>query len=81
MESGEATAETGVGGGVKMLGHQHLYTTLKHKYFLFIAARKVGKIPLWQVIVHDMSKFSPAEFWAYHYYFHVSKERGRDFVQ
>jgi len=63
-----------------MLGHKHIYTTLKHKYFVWVASKRVGKIPFWQVLIHDLSKFSPSEFPAYHYHFHVAKDRGRDFA-
>ena len=38
----------------------HLKTVITHKHYVFIHCVKAG-IP-WQGIVHDMSKFSPAEF-------------------
>jgi len=43
----------------KMFGH--LGTVLKHKYWVFHYARKLGIG--WRGFVHDMSKFSPTEFW------------------
>lgn len=39
----------------------HLKTILVHKYWVFHYCRKLG-IP-WQGITHDLSKFSPTEFW------------------
>lgn len=39
----------------------HLRTVLKHKRWVFYYACKLG-IP-WRGIKHDMSKFSPVEFW------------------
>ena len=38
----------------------HIKTLITHKYYVFIHAVKAG-IP-WRGLVHDMSKFSPAEF-------------------
>lgn len=39
----------------------HLKTVLVHKYWVFHYACKLG-IP-WRGLVHDLSKFSPTEFW------------------
>ena len=39
----------------------HLKTILIHKHYVFYYARKCG-IP-WRGFIHDMSKFSPIEFW------------------
>lgn len=39
----------------------HLNTVLKHKYYVFKYSCKLG-IPV-QGFLHDMSKFSPTEFW------------------
>lgn len=33
----------------------------KHKYYVWVAGRKLG-VPIWQLITHDLSKFSPEEF-------------------
>ena len=38
----------------------HLKTILKHKWFVFKHCCKAGII--WRGIIHDMSKFSPIEF-------------------
>ena len=42
---------------------------LKHKWFVFIASIKIGA-PIWNAIVHDMSKFTPSEFTPYAKTFH-----------
>lgn len=34
--------------------------TFKHKWFVFIAGLKT-KTPIWQLIIHDWSKFTPSE--------------------
>ena len=39
----------------------HIKTVLKHKWIVFKLCCKVG-IP-WRGVVHDLSKFSPTEFW------------------
>ena len=39
----------------------HLKTIIVHKYWVFYYACKLG-IPI-QGLLHDMSKFSPIEFW------------------
>lgn len=46
-----------------------IWVVLKHKWFVLIAGRRL-KVPLWRLLVHDLSKFSPAEFGPYarHFY-------------
>ncbi len=39
---------------------QYLWLTLKHKVFVFRAGLRTGA-PLWRLIIHDWSKFMPAE--------------------
>ena len=39
----------------------HLKTVTKHKYWVWYYMRKCGKG--WRGLWHDMSKFSPTEFW------------------
>ena len=36
---------------------QYFILTVKHKWFVFLAGIKVG-VPLWRLIIHDLSKFS-----------------------
>jgi hypothetical protein len=40
---------------------KYLLSTLKHKWYVILASRKVG-LPLWRALVHDLSKFLPVEF-------------------
>ncbi len=42
----------------------YLKYILRHKYFVFVASRRVG-CSLWRALVHDLSKFSPMEWGAY----------------
>jgi hypothetical protein len=42
----------------------HLKYTLLHKYYVVVASRLVG-VPLLQALLHDLSKFSPAEWSGY----------------
>lgn len=39
---------------------KYLWLTLKHKTFVFQAGLKTGA-PLWRLIIHDWTKFTPAE--------------------
>jgi hypothetical protein len=38
---------------------------LVHKWFVFVCGRKVGGIPLLYLLIHDLSKFRPSEFFVY----------------
>lgn len=49
---------------------RYILKTLKHKWFVFLAGIKL-KVPLWRLIVHDLSKFSR----------HELKYYGREFCQ
>lgn len=43
---------------------RHFWKICKHKYWVFHYCRKTGvKGLIWRGIKHDMSKFSPTEFW------------------
>lgn len=42
----------------------YLWYVLVHKYYVFIAGRALG-VPAWQLLVHDLSKFSRAEWGPY----------------
>ena len=48
----------------------YLKSLLRHKWFVLLAGLKVGGVPLWRLIVHDMSKFSRFEFRQYAVNFH-----------
>lgn len=48
---------------------KYLWYLAKHKFFVFKAGLKT-KAPLWNLIVHDWSKFLPDEFFPYMRYFY-----------
>lgn len=43
---------------------QYLSYVVRHKWFVFRAGLKTGA-PLWRLVIHDWSKFSPAEWTPY----------------
>lgn len=43
---------------------RYLRTVLRHKLFVLIAGRRTG-VPFWRLLVHDLSKFSRAEWSPY----------------
>ena len=43
---------------------RHFVSVWKHKYFVFRAGRKL-RVPIWRLIIHDWTKFTPAEFGRY----------------
>ena len=38
----------------------YFWLSIRHKWFVFLAGRKVG-VSLWRLIIHDWTKFLPAE--------------------
>lgn len=48
---------------------RYLCYLLRHKWFVFAAGLQTGA-PLWRLIVHDWSKFTPAEWGPYVAYFY-----------
>lgn len=42
-----------------------LRSLLLHKWYVFLAGIKLGRIPLWRLIIHDWSKFG---FWEFERY-------------
>lgn len=44
--------------------YSYLKYLIKHKWYVFIAARKI-KASLWKAFVHDLSKFLPSEWFPY----------------
>jgi len=42
----------------------YAWLTLKHKWYVYQAGRRT-KAPLWRLIIHDWSKFTPSELPAY----------------
>lgn len=43
---------------------RYLHYLLRHKWFVFIAGRWMG-VSFWRLLIHDWSKFTPAEWGAY----------------
>jgi hypothetical protein len=43
---------------------KHLKTTLLHKWYVFIAGRRL-RVPFWRLFRHDLGKLTPAEFGSY----------------
>lgn len=48
---------------------QHVKQVLRHKWYVLIAGWRLG-VPLWRLLIHDLSKFSPSEMVAYARQFH-----------
>jgi hypothetical protein len=40
----------------------YFWATLRHKWFVLIAGLRLGGIPLWRLLTHDLSKFGPGEY-------------------
>ena len=55
---------------------KYLSYVLRHKWFVFVECCKMG-IP-WQGLVHDLSKFSPTEWFPYVEQFYGNKPSPRD---
>ena len=55
----------------------YLKYILRHKWFVFQAGLKV-KAPIWQLIIHDWSKFLPSEFFPYADYFYNKERQGQE---
>ncbi len=36
-----------------------------HKWYVLLAGLKVGRIPIWRLVIHDWAKFTPSEIDAY----------------
>ena len=52
-----------------MIYLKYLKSLLIHKWYVFCAGLKLG-VPIWRLIVHDWSKFTPSEFLHYARNFH-----------
>jgi hypothetical protein len=47
---------------------------MRHKYYVFLACRRVGGIPIWRALFHDWSKFLPGEYIPYAQWFYGGKK-------
>ena len=59
---------------------QYLRLTLKHKWFLFVAGRKL-KVSLWRRITHDWTKLLPKNLKAYGRQFFGDADQPVEFVE
>lgn len=55
---------------------KYLFYILEHKWFVFLASFKYKCV--FRGIMHDMSKFSKEEFFAYAHYFYIDKEKYKE---
>lgn len=58
---------------------KYFWLTVKHKWYVFLASFKIG-LPLWRVLVHDLSKFTPAELPHYNRQFCGPKDDPQGFA-
>lgn len=63
-----------------MIYLKFLRSLLRHKWFVFLAGRRVG-VPLWRLIIHDWSKLTPSEFCAYAHKFEGDGDNQDEFVK
>lgn len=52
---------------------KYLWFIIRHKYYVFVAGEYVG-MPEWRLLLHDLSKFRPSEWFPYCRYFYGSGE-------
>ncbi len=56
-----------------MKSYRYLQYILRHKWYVAVNGRKLG-VPLWQLLTHNLSKFSITEWSAYIKRFYPEKE-------
>lgn len=54
--------------------YNYIRYILRHKWYVFIVGLKY-KVPIWQLLVHDLSKFLPSEFFPYMEYFYGARNQ------
>jgi hypothetical protein len=57
----------------------HIKSLIRHKWFVIIAGIRLGGIPIWRLLAHDLSKLSRAELRDYAQWFHGGGRNGRGF--
>ena len=57
----------------------YLRYVLRHKWFVLVAGLKIG-CPLWRLLVHDISKFRPSEWFPYAVTFYA-KDGSKQYVE
>ena len=58
---------------------KYLLYVLRHKWFVFLAGLKV-KAPLWQLVIHDWTKFLPDEWFPYVDMFYNKPKQEKEFI-
>lgn len=59
---------------------KYFFLTIKHKWFVFLAGLKLH-VPIWLLITHDLSKFSPSELPHYQRQFFGDKSDPSGFMK
>lgn len=57
---------------------KHVKALILHKWFVLVAGLRVGGIPIWRLIIHDWTKFTPAEFLPYVRHHQLKSKSERD---
>jgi hypothetical protein len=57
---------------------RYLSYVLRHKFFVFIECVKLDPRLFWRGLIHDLSKFSPTEWFPYVEHFYGEKKSPRD---
>jgi len=58
---------------------KYLILTIKHKWFVLLAGMKLG-VPIWRLLLHDMSKFYPSELPHYGRQFFGKADNPKGFI-
>lgn len=56
---------------------RYLRYVIRHKWFVLVAGMRL-RVPLWQLIVHDWTKFLPSEWTPYADFFYNEKRKSRE---
>jgi len=59
---------------------RYFLKTVQHKFFVFVAGLKIG-VPIWQLIIHDWSKFTPTELFGYGRQFYSKKQDAENWAR
>ena len=58
---------------------KHIKMLIRHKWFVLIAGLRIGGIPIWRLLGHDLSKLLPCELGAYARWFHGGRSNHTEF--
>lgn len=56
-----------------------LWSIIRHKWYVLVAGRRL-QVSLWRLLIHDLSKLTPAEFGSYARHFYGKEIDPRDFT-